>query len=64
MSRVNLEYEIHIPDKYIDELYLDPSKGNIKPNETIFLDCAFIPYRKKEYKIKVPLFVKEVLDPN
>ena len=38
--------------------------GNIKPNETIYLDCSFIPYKKKEYHVKVPLIVKEVLDPS
>lgn len=38
--------------------------GNIKPNETIFLDCSFIPYKKKEYHVKVLLIVKEVLDPS
>jgi len=36
----------------------------MKPNETIFLDCSFVPYRKKNYKIKVPLVASEILDPN
>ncbi len=34
--------------------------GKIKPNETIFLDCSFIPYKRKEYHIKVPLNAREV----
>ena len=63
LSRIALEYEIQIPKKYKDELYLEPAQGSIKPNETLFLECSFIPYRKKDYKIKVPMVVKELIDP-
>jgi hypothetical protein len=58
-----LEYEISVPDKYSTELYLEPPSGRIKPNETMYLDCSFIPYKKKEYRVKVPFSAKEVLDP-
>jgi len=33
------------------------------PNETIFVDCSFIPYYKKEYFTKVSLRAKEIIDP-
>ncbi|KAL4426641.1 hypothetical protein ABPG74_018719 [Tetrahymena malaccensis] len=62
LSRVTLEYEIKVPEKYSEELYLEPVNGKIQPNEHIFLDCSFIPYKKKSYKIKVPLVVKEIMD--
>ena len=64
LSRISLNYQIQIPKKYREELYLDPEQGQIKPNETIFLDCSFVPYSKKQYKIKVPLVAKEIIDPN
>ena len=36
--------------------------GAIRPNETIFVECSFVPYKKKDYKIKVPIKAKEILD--
>lgn len=61
LSRVALEYTIQVPEKYSQELYLEPQIGKIQPNEHIFLDCSFIPYKKKNYKIKVSLTAKEIM---
>ena len=41
---------------------MNPPSGGIKPNETLFFETSFIPYRKKNYKIKVNMEVTEVLD--
>jgi hypothetical protein len=60
---VYLEYDVSVPSKYETELYLEPSSGKIKPNETIYLDCSFIPYKRKEYHVKIPITAREVLDP-
>ncbi|EGR30025.1 hypothetical protein IMG5_144000 [Ichthyophthirius multifiliis] len=62
LSRITLEYKIYVPPKYSQELYLEPSEGKIKPNEHIFIDCSFIPYKKKNYRIKVPIQILEILD--
>lgn len=36
--------------------------GKIMPNEHIYLDCSFIPYKKKNYKIKIPFVAREIID--
>ncbi|KAM3137891.1 hypothetical protein pb186bvf_009972 [Paramecium bursaria] len=63
-SRVLMQYQVQIPEKYSNELYIEPANGQIRPNETLHLDCQFIPYKKnKEYRIKVPLLAQEILSP-
>ena len=62
-SRVPLEYRIDVPKKYENELYLEPSTSILKPNEIKYLLSSFIPYRKKTYKISVPIHVFNVVDP-
>ena len=60
-----MSYSIDVPEKYQTELYIEPSSGQIKPNEVLHLDCQFIPYKKnKKYKIKVPMTVTEILADN
>lgn len=62
-SRIPLEYTISIPQKYENELYIDPSVGVLKPNELTYLKCSFIPYRKKNYKITCPIVVRDIANP-
>jgi hypothetical protein len=64
LSRIPLKFTIDIPEKYSEELYLKFQSEFINPNESIFLDCSFIPYKKKDYKIKIPLIAEEIIDPN
>ncbi len=64
LSRIALHYSVQVPNKYHEELYLEPPIGHIKPNETLFLDCSFVPYKKKNYHIKVPLIARELIDAN
>jgi len=63
VSRVPLEYRIDIPKKYDNELYLEPPTSILKPNEIKYLLSSFVPYRKKDYKISVPIKVLNVIDP-
>ena len=62
-SRIPIEYRIDVPKKYEEELIFKPATKILKPNETDFLLCSFIPYKKKNYKISIPVKVMDVLDP-
>lgn len=62
-SRASLEYVIQVPPKYESELYIEPKSSILKPNEIKHLLSSFIPYRKKNYKITVPVKVYNVIDP-
>lgn len=62
-SRIPVEFNFTIPQKYENELYLEPSKGTLKPNELTYLRCSFIPYRKKNYKITCPVTIRDVINP-
>lgn len=62
MSRLQASCESKIPEKYREEVYIDPPFKILQPLETTLLEVAFVPYHKKKYKIKVPLIVEEVLD--
>jgi len=63
ISRVPLEYIIEVPKKYENELFIKPNQKVLKPNEIIHLLCSFVPFKKKAYKIKVPIKVLNVIDP-
>ena len=62
-ARIPVEYNFNIPQKYENELYLEPNNGMLKPNEMTYLKCSFIPYRKKNYKITCPVTIRDVLNP-
>jgi hypothetical protein len=49
-----------VPDKYEQEIYIEPGIGVMRPNENQHLSFTFIPYRKKDYKIKVPVVFREI----
>ena len=63
LARIPIEYTIEVPDKYEDEVYLEPKTSKLKPNEHMLLDCSFIPYKKKNYLIHIPLKIYNILDP-
>ena len=58
------KYNIEIPKKYENEIYFEPKTTKLKPNESILLDCSFIPFKKKQYKINVPITVSDINDAN
>ncbi|KAL4441714.1 hypothetical protein ABPG74_008711 [Tetrahymena malaccensis] len=61
-SKINLEFDIVIPDKYKEVLHFEPQSGVMKPNEHINITCGFVPYQKKNYKIKPIFKAKERID--
>lgn len=63
LARVPLEFKVEIPAKYENELIIKPNQKILKPNEIFNLLCSFAPFKKKEYKIKVPVVVSSVIDP-
>ena len=63
LARIPIEYSIEVPAKYEDEVYLEPKNSKLKPNEATMLDCSFIPYKKKNYTINIPMKVYNIIDP-
>jgi len=61
-SRIPLIYEINIPKKFEEEVYLEPKAATLKPNENARLMCSFIPYKKRSYHIKIPIEAYSVCD--
>ncbi len=61
-SRILLNYEISIPKKFNEEVYLEPKSNTLKPNENARLLCSFIPYKKRAYHIKIPIVAYSVCD--
>ena len=61
-SRIPLNYEITIPKKFSEEVYLEPKTNTLKPNESARLLCSFIPYKKRSYHIKIPINAFSVCD--
>ena len=48
-SRIPLEYEWRVPEKYRNEVNFTPNKAIINPNEEARLIACFTPLKKKEY---------------
>lgn len=61
-SKIDLAYEITVPEKYKEELFFEPASGLIKQNENLAISCGFVPYTKKPYKIKPIFKARELLD--
>jgi len=63
ISRVLSEYRVKVPEKYQDSLFFEPKNGTLRPNEAIYLECIFIPLKKKRFLVKVPVAVYDLEDP-
>ena len=61
-SRIPIEYEWRIPEKYDHEVSFEPTKALLQPNETIEVCANFTPLKKKEYQITVPLFARNLFE--
>jgi len=48
-SRIPVEYEWRIPEKYECEVSFDPPRALLQANETIEVCANFTPLKKKEY---------------
>ena len=56
-SRVPLEFEFRIPEKYKKEVIFEPMRNILKPNEESIIGATFTPLKKREYEITMPLSV-------
>jgi len=59
-SRIALEYEWAVPEKYRNEITFEPSRACMQPNEDVSVAVTFTPLKKKEYRIIVPIFTKNI----
>ena len=60
-SRIPLEYEWRVPEKYRNEVTFEPQRSMLLPNESAKVMANFTPLRKKDYQITVPLFTKNLV---
>ena len=56
-SRIPVEFEFRIPDKFKKEVLFDPMRTTLKPNEETHVSATFTPLKKREYEISLPLQV-------
>jgi len=61
-SRIPVEYEWRVPDKYKNEIIVQPVRALLLPNEETNVACTFTPLKKKEYSVNVPLFARNQFD--
>jgi hypothetical protein len=61
-SRIPLEYEWKVPDKYKNEVKFAPSKAFLQPNEECKIVATFTALKKKDYHINVPIYAKNIYD--
>lgn len=61
-SRIPVEYEWRVPEKYRNEVSFEPSRAILMPNENCNVMAVFTPLKRKEYQISIPLFTKNLFD--
>lgn len=61
-SRIPVEYEWRVPDKYRSEIIFNPMRSILFPNEEAKITATFTPLKKKEYGISVPIFARNQFD--
>lgn len=61
-SRVPLEYEWRVPEKYTNEVSLQPVKSVLMPNQVQEIFATFTALKKKHYEISAPLTAKNLFD--
>jgi len=61
-SRIAVEYDWRVPEKYQNEVSFEPTHALLQPNETIEVCANFTPLKKKEYQITVPLFARNLFE--
>ena len=55
-SRIPIETEWKVPEKYKTEVQFDPPRSLLLPNEEVRITTTFTPLKKKEYIIDVPIY--------
>ena len=61
-SRIPLEFEWKVPEKYKTEVQFDPPKAYLLPNEETKVTTTFTPLKKKEYIIDIPVYAMNTYD--
>ena len=61
-SRIPLEYQWKVPEKYKNEIKFAPSKAFLQPNEETKIYATFTALKKKDYHITVPIYARNVYD--
>lgn len=61
-SRSPLEYEWKVPEKYVNEVSLQPVKAVLLPNQVQDIFATFTALKKKNYEISVPLIAKNLFE--
>jgi hypothetical protein len=57
-----VEYEWRVPEKYLNEVNLQPAKAVLMPNQVQEIFATFTALKKKNYEISVPLIAKNLFD--
>lgn len=61
-SRIPLQYEWKVPDKYKNEIRFAPAKAFLLPNEECKIVATFTALKKKDYHINVPIYARNIYD--
>ena len=61
-SRIPLQYEWKVPEKYRNEIRFTPAKSLLQPNEEVKIVATFTALKKKDYYINVPIYAKNIYD--
>jgi len=61
-ARIPLQYEWKVPEKYKTEMFFEPQRAFLMPNEETKIVCTFTPLKKKEYILSVPLYATNFYD--
>jgi hypothetical protein len=61
-SRIPLQYEWKVPDKYKNEIRFAPQKAFLLPNEECKIAATFTALKKKDYHITVPIYARNIYD--
>ena len=61
-SRIPLQYEWKVPDKYKNEIRFHPQKAFLLPNEEAKIVATFTALKKKDYLINCPIYARNIYD--
>ena len=61
-SRIPLQYEWKVPEKYKNEIRFAPAKAFLLPNEECKIVATFTALKKKDYHINVPIYARNIYD--
>lgn len=51
-----------MPEKYRSEVFFDPPRAYLLPNEETKVSTTFTPLKKKEYIVNIPVYATNICD--